>query len=761
MVRFDVHKRGVPRILGVVAVVAAYFVVAANPVSALSTPSISSTASGATTVGLQVFDNVNLTGGSNPTGSVTFDLFGPGNATCSGTPIFTSTVAVTAGTTSYNSAHFTTTQAGTYQWVASYSGDANNNPVGPTSCSTPSESVIVSQFPAALTTTASPGAAVGGTIHDTAMLGGLNPTGTITFHLSGPETSNSFCSVQAFTATVPVTAGSGNYSSPGFTPVVAGTYRWQATYSGDANNTMVPITACLDPNEAVTVTAGMVTPSLSTVASAATAVGGTVSDTAALSGGGSPTGTITFSLFGPNNATCTGSPAFTSTTSVTGNGSYASGMFTAAVAGTYLWTASYGGDAANKAVASGCGAPNESVVVSKATTAVVTQASAPVSVGGTITDTAVLSGGFSPTGTLTFDVFGPDNATCSGTPAFTSTKPVSGDGSYGSSPFTPASAGVYRWVATYSGDANSNPAGPTSCGDAGEAVVVSAVTTTTMATTTTTAPTTTTTVATTTTVPATTTTVATTTTTAPATTTTVAATTTTGATTTTTAATTTTTVAATTTTAPTTTTVAATTTTIAGATTTTARPTTTTGASTTTVAPTTTSMGATTTTSSSGSTTSTSSPTSTSSTTPSSTSTTVAGPTVQANPSTLAAGQSTVVSGKGFPGGSVLSLTMFSNPVTLGTTTADSTGSFQVTVTVPATTAPGTHTLVVATADAARQAQTSLTVTGTTSGTTVTTAPATLSFTGSNLRESTLLAIFLFAAGLAAVSGTRRRRRPW
>ncbi len=122
---------------------------------------------------------------AGPTGSVMFTLFGPGDTFCASPPIFSSTVAV-AGDGSYSSAHFTTTQAGTYRWEVSYSGDANNNPAGPTPCSAPTDSVVVSKFMAALTTTASPGVPVGGTIHDTAQLGGFNPTGTISFTLSGP-----------------------------------------------------------------------------------------------------------------------------------------------------------------------------------------------------------------------------------------------------------------------------------------------------------------------------------------------------------------------------------------------------------------------------------------------------------------------------------------------------------------------------------------------------------------------------------------------
>jgi hypothetical protein len=103
---------------------------------------------------------------------------------------------------------------------------------------------------------------------------------------------------------------------------------------------------------------------LGTQASPAVQVGGLVHDTATLSGGIAPTGTITFQLFGPNDATCTTAPAFTSTVTVAGNGSYTSANFTPSVAGTYRWIATYGGDAANAASATACNDANESVTVS-------------------------------------------------------------------------------------------------------------------------------------------------------------------------------------------------------------------------------------------------------------------------------------------------------------------------------------------------------------------------------------------------------------
>lgn len=106
-------------------------------------------------------------------------------------------------------------------------------------------------------------------------------------------------------------------------------------------------------------------------------------------------------------------------------------------------------------------------------TTLTTQASPAVQIGGLIHDTATLSGGVAPTGTIVFELFGPNDATCTATPAFTSTVTVAGNGSYVSAGFTPISVGIYRWIATYSGDA-ANAASATACNDANESVTISA-----------------------------------------------------------------------------------------------------------------------------------------------------------------------------------------------------------------------------------------------------------------------------------------------
>src|SRR6202022_4605740 len=207
-------------------------------------------------------------------------------------------------------------------------------------------------------------------------------------------------------------------------------YRWIANYSGDANNTATA-NACNGANESVLV--NQVTPTVVTTASAGVPLGAAISDSAALSGGVNPTGTILFRLYGPNDATCSGAIIFTATIPVAGNGTYGSGTFTPTVAGTYRWIANYSGDANNTATANACNAANESAVVTQATPTVVTTASAGVPLGAAISDSATLGGGVNPTGTITFTLFGPNNATCTGAPIFTSTVPVAGNGSYVSS----------------------------------------------------------------------------------------------------------------------------------------------------------------------------------------------------------------------------------------------------------------------------------------------------------------------------------------
>jgi hypothetical protein len=333
------------------------------PGDAPVTPALTTVASPGVQVGGQITDTATLAGGNNPTGTITFNLYGPDNATCTGPAIF-APVETVAGNGSYTSDAFTTLAAGTYQWVAAYSGDAGNNPVT-TACNDPAESVVVTAGPGpvtpTLTTVASPNVQLGGQITDTATLaGGNNPTGTITFSVFGPDDAT--CTGPALAAPVETVAGNGSYTSDPVTPVAAGTYRWVAVYSGDGGNNPVT-TACNDPLESVVVSTGpvLVTPTLTTqVAPATASVGQNIVDTATLAGGNAPTGTITFNAYGPADTTCTGAAVYTATSTVNGNGAYpASPAFVATAPGQYRFIASYSGDALNNPVSGLCNDPAE------------------------------------------------------------------------------------------------------------------------------------------------------------------------------------------------------------------------------------------------------------------------------------------------------------------------------------------------------------------------------------------------------------------
>jgi hypothetical protein len=108
--------------------------------------------------------------------------------------------------------------------------------------------------------------------------------------------------------------------------------------------------------------------------------------------------------------------------------------------------------------------------VNRALPTLVTQASPPVGVGGALSDTATLSGPVAFTGTIVFALYGPNNATCSGSAVFTSVRGLTG-ATATSAAFTTSQPGTYRWVAAYSGDANNVPVASV-CGDPGETVAV-------------------------------------------------------------------------------------------------------------------------------------------------------------------------------------------------------------------------------------------------------------------------------------------------
>jgi len=85
---------------------------------------ISTTPSGSVPSGGVISDSATVSGGLSPSGTVTFNLFGPGNTMCTGTPLSSTSGTLVGQTTS--SGNLTAGAAGTYNWEAIYGGDANN-----------------------------------------------------------------------------------------------------------------------------------------------------------------------------------------------------------------------------------------------------------------------------------------------------------------------------------------------------------------------------------------------------------------------------------------------------------------------------------------------------------------------------------------------------------------------------------------------------------------------------------------------------------
>ena len=425
------------------------------------TPTINTTPNPASgNIGTVLNDSATLSGGNSPTGTITFNLYAPGDTSCQGTVQYTQGVTVSGNGTYSTTPGFTSTTAGTYNWTATYSGDTYNNSAT-SSCG--SEQVTIGKNSTSITTTLSTSTAnIGDSVHDSARLTGETSTagGTVTYHAyAGTNT----CTGTALLNSTKTVNNGAVPDSDAISFTSAGTYSFQAVYSGDSNNagsTSDCTTEQLVVNKAQ--------PSIVTNATPSVTVGQDIKDTATISGLVNPDGTskITFTLY--SDSACKTQVATSDSNFVTANGSYDSGSYTTTAAGTYYWIANFPGDSNNKAVISNCNDANESTVVGKATPTLTTTASGPVTVGDNIHDVAHLSGGYGTLGgSITFDVFAPGDTTCKTPISVSPTKSVSGANDYQSGDYTTTAVGDYRWIAHYSGDSNNN-AVDTACNDVNE-----------------------------------------------------------------------------------------------------------------------------------------------------------------------------------------------------------------------------------------------------------------------------------------------------
>ncbi len=402
-------------------------------------------------VGSSTTDSSTLAGvnvGATTTGTVIYKLFSGG--TCSGATIQSQTVIVAAGAVP-TSAPFIINTAGPYSLQAVYSGDSRN--LGSTSiCESP---LTVNLAAPTISTTLIPASPITlgsspSTVTDTATFGSaFKPTGTVTYK----EFADGACVTTLKTSQVTVTSSFTIPNSAPFPTNTAGTFSFQAFYSGDQNNSPANSGCGAEP-----LTVNKATPiTISTTLIAPTTIlaGQSIQDSATLTGATfNAGGTVTYTLRA--TGAC-GGALDTSMVTVTNGVVPNSKAFTINVIGTYSMDAIYSGDANNAAAGpSACEAP---ITVNIATPTISTLLSATtITVLDSVTDSATLSGATSIAGgTVDYKLFA--GSTCmGGAIASDLGKAVVGGVPAGSRAFVfPGdipSPGAYSFNAVYSGDAN-------------------------------------------------------------------------------------------------------------------------------------------------------------------------------------------------------------------------------------------------------------------------------------------------------------------
>ena len=307
-------------------------------------PSISTLLSATTVnIGDPVTDSATLSGASSDAGgTVTYSAYA-GQNTCTGTDLLNSVKTVTKGVVP-DSHPVSFNASGYYSFQAVYSGDTKNNGAK-SECTT--EQLLVKTNPAISTILSATSVDVGSFVYDSSQLSSMtsDASGTVIYTV---YTDNQCTQGARDAGTVTVNNGVVP-DSDALQFNTAGTYYWQAIYSGDdknngAKSTCTDETLVVNPLQPTASTAQNVIPN----------------DAFTLGDGFNPTGSITFNLYSPSDPTCAGDPALTQTVTVSGNGTYntTNNSFVASAEGTWRWASSYTGDTNNKSASSTCGVEN-------------------------------------------------------------------------------------------------------------------------------------------------------------------------------------------------------------------------------------------------------------------------------------------------------------------------------------------------------------------------------------------------------------------
>lgn len=530
MSRFPLRAVSILKLVGVASLVCGTGLaatVAASQAGAQpgGTPTVQSTASIGGSGGIS--DSVTVTGdaaGGAPTGNVSFYLCQTGTTqTLTAGPCASvagnlfQTVRLTTGsndTSTAASAIDSPRSAGTWCFSASYGGSNNYDAASDnTSGSNLDSSECVVVPPASSTSSSTISAAVvtlgaSDSVNDTVTVQGTAPkgapSGTVTFYAcqtgSTQAYSPSFCTPSGTPEdTETVQAGADDTSSAtsvSFTPNAAGTWCFSAIYSGDNNYTGSSdntTSGNLDSDECVLV--GQASSTSATVVSPTNITlgpSGTLSDSVTVTGnsvGGPPTGGVTFYVC-QTGSTQTIAPSFCNPSgtpessealapaSVDPNNDLSdatSATFTPSAAGTWCFSAVYGGDSnytsSTDNTTSGNLDSSECALVGQAgsvTATTISSATVNVDPSGTVTDSVTVTGnsaGGVPQGTVDFYVCGPtaSDALCTsqsspeGTP--TLAQASSDTSSATSSGFTPSATGVWCFAAVYVPAAGGNYTG--------------------------------------------------------------------------------------------------------------------------------------------------------------------------------------------------------------------------------------------------------------------------------------------------------------
>jgi hypothetical protein len=223
-----------------------------------------------------------LAGGSDPTGAITFTVFGPQSSP----PTSCVSGGTTVGTgnaygdgTYQPSATFTPPSPGEYWWYASYGGDAGDEPSASRCGAGMAETTVVPKVAPTLSVSGPLGGVAESPISASSiaatLAGGSAPTGAIAFTVFGPQSLPPSSCVSGGTAVGTASVnGNGAYQpSADFTPAAPGEYWWYASYAGDAGDE--PAASACGPLMAQTfVAAAPTTPSSSGSGSSGSGSGG-------------------------------------------------------------------------------------------------------------------------------------------------------------------------------------------------------------------------------------------------------------------------------------------------------------------------------------------------------------------------------------------------------------------------------------------------------------------------------------------------------